>query len=303
MSPQVVLVIRATGTQGTAVIKHLRKNNLHARAYVTNANDERALAVEALGAELHEGTLDDEQALRKALSGCTGLFLNQMPSFQDDSELRHAKLILEVARSAGVKHVVHSTSLGVPRAESIARTGSIVAAAISGKADVEELVQKAGFEQWTILRGGYFMTNFLGFTSKRMLPELSKEKKFVCSYKPDTLLPLIDPYDIGAFAVAAFRHPERFNNQVIPLSTENVRVDQVVKDLGNACGQPIQAVYRSDEETEALAKTNPMVAGAKWMTDLYKEGDIEGVKGWGVPLHSFTEFLERENELVQATFA
>jgi hypothetical protein len=46
-----------------------------------------------------------------------------------------------------------------------------------------------------------------------------------------------------------------------------------------------------------------MVAGAKWLTDLYKEADLDGVKQWGVRLHSFPEFLERESELVQATFS
>lgn len=229
MSSTTVLVLRATGSQGIAVLKNLQKNNIKARAYVTDANHPRAQALLELGAEFHEGILGDAKALENALTGCTGLFLNQMPSFTDDSETREAELILEIARKTGVKHVVHSTSLGVQRKDSVADSKSIAAAAIVGKADVEDLVKVSGIEYWTILRGGYFNTNFLGFPSQYMFPELAKEKKFVISYKPDTLLPLVDPYDIGVFAVAAFVDPVKFNQQSIAVATEIRSVEQVVK--------------------------------------------------------------------------
>jgi uncharacterized protein YbjT (DUF2867 family) len=225
-----------------------------------------------------------------------------MPSFTDDSETRDAKLILELAKEAGIQHVVHSTSLGVPRHESVANSGSIVAAAITGKASVEGLVKASGIEYWTILRGGYFNTNFLGFSSQYMFPELAQEKKFISSYKPDTLLPLIDPYDIGAFAVAAFVDPEKFHQQEIAVAAEKRTVEQVVKDLSKASGYEIEAVYRTEEETDELAKTNPIIAGAKWMADLHKEADVEGIRKWGVPLHTLPDFLENEKVSVKATF-
>jgi uncharacterized protein YbjT (DUF2867 family) len=300
MSTPQILVLRATGAQGVGVLKNLQRHGIKARAYVSDASSTRAQALSQYGAEAHEGTLRDRQALEKALSGCTGLFLNQMPSFTDDTETREARLILELALKAGIKHVVHSTSLGVPRKASFEQ--SITNAAVVGNADVEVLVKASEIRHWTILRGGYFDTNFLGFASQFMFPELAKEKKFVCSYKPDTLLPLVDPYDIGAFAVAAFIEPERFHQQVIPVVAEKRTVEQVVRDLSAAAGRDIQAIYRTDAETEELGKTNPIVAAAKWMFNLHEEADIEGIKQWGVSMTTFPEFLQNERQAVVTTF-
>ena len=302
MTSSTILVLRATRAQGTGVLKHARKNNILARAYVTDKNAPRAQKLSQYGADLYEGTLGDARSLEVALTGCDGVFLNQMPSFADDAETREAKLLLELAKKVGVKHVVHSTSLGVPRKESMAQSKSISAAAVMGKAEVEDLVKASGIEYWTILRGGYFDTNFLGYTSQYMFPELGNQKKFISSYKPDWLLPLIDPNDIGAFAVAAFVSPKKFHEAEIAVVAEKRTVEQVVKDLSKASGYDIEAIYRSDEETAELSKTNPIVAAAQWMSDLHKEADLEATRQWGVPLHTLPKFLENELDLVKGTF-
>ena len=96
MSSSTILVIRATGSQGTAVLKNAQKNNITTRAYVTDKSAPRAQALLQYGAELYEGTLGDAPALEKALTGCDGVFLNQLPSFSDDTEVREAKVLLEL---------------------------------------------------------------------------------------------------------------------------------------------------------------------------------------------------------------
>lgn len=285
-----------------AVLKNAQKSNIKVRAFVADAKAVRAQALLQHGAELYEGTLDDRGSLERAITGCTGVFLNQMPSFFDDGETRDAKLVLEVAKKAGVKHIVHSTSLGVPRKELFLSSGSIIAAAVTGKADVEDLVKASDFQYWTILRGGFFNTNFIGFSARYMFPELGKEKKFICSYKPDMLLPLIDPFDIGAFAIAAFDEPSKYHQQVIAVAAEKRTVERIVKDLSNASGHEIQAIYRTDEETAELAKTNPLAGGADLMDGLHEEVNVEAIKQWGVRLHTLPEFLENEKASVKATF-
>jgi uncharacterized protein YbjT (DUF2867 family) len=309
MSSPEILVLRATGAQGTGVLRYLQKQNIRARAFVTDSNAPRAQALLKYGAELREGSLSDIKALETALSGCTGVFLNQMPSFTDDSETREAKLVLNLARKHGIKHVVHATSLGVPRQDTFRRNQGITAAAIIGKADVEELVQASGVEYWTILRGGYFDTNFLGFPSQFMFPGLASERKITTSYKPGLVLPLVDPSDIGAFAVAAFSDPTRFHQQIIPVVGEIRSFEQAVDDLSKAIGNDIEIHFRTDAETEELAKSDPIVESSKWMHDLWKEADVEGIRKWGVQtgssasnLHTFPEFLEQEHQLVRETF-
>jgi uncharacterized protein YbjT (DUF2867 family) len=300
-----VLVIRATGTQGTAVTRHLIKAGWTVHAYVVSTTEPRALALQSLSpnVQLFAGTLEDPLALSRAVSGCTGVFLNQMPSFQDPKqETRQASAILDAAKAAGVKTVVHSTSLGIADLANFVDTRALAAPAIYGKADVEDLVRNAGFENWTILRPGYFMTNFLPPFVMFMFPQLITERTFVSSYKPDTLLPLIDPNDIGAFAVAAFIDPGKFSGQAVALAGQKLAVSEVIAQLGKSAGFEIKTVYRTDEESDELAKTDFKIEGQRMTLNLHKVVEIGEVEKWGIPLGTFEGFLEREKERVVEMF-
>lgn len=159
MSPKTAFVTRATGTQGIAVTKNLLSAGYTIHALVTNPNDARSTAYQALGPsyiKLFTGTLDDASALGTALAGCTALFLNLMPNFvKQGGEERQGKAILDAAKTAGVKHVVHSTMLGLELFNEQEVAGNPgFAAAVLGKVRVEEAVQKSGIEGWTILRPG-----------------------------------------------------------------------------------------------------------------------------------------------------
>lgn len=146
------------------------------------------------------------------------------------------------------------------------------------------------------------MTNFLFPLTFFMHPETPREKKFVSSYRPDSLLPLIDPNDIGAFAAAAFTNPKQFNEKTITLFSQLKTVDDAIEVLGRLSGQPIEAVYRSDEETDAMIKSNPFVQSQKFGRALSSGLSLDEVKSWGVPLGTFEEYLKREQDLVKKTF-
>ena len=55
------LVIRATGSQGKAVVKHLAKSGWNVHAFVSDLSAERAVVLKNFGdsVSLHEGTLGD----------------------------------------------------------------------------------------------------------------------------------------------------------------------------------------------------------------------------------------------------
>jgi uncharacterized protein YbjT (DUF2867 family) len=257
-----------------------------------------------LGASLFQGTLDDAEALSRAAAGCSGLFLNLMPSFQDDSEIRQAKVILEAAKAANVKHVVYSTSISVGRHEQSEHWDpkNLAAPALLGKHEVEEMIRHTWGGAKTILRPGYFMTNFLTPLGNFMFPELQTKAMFVSSYKPDTNLPLIDPDDIGAFTLAIFQNPGKFNAKEIQLAGEKLTVEQIVLILAKVAKKSITVVYRTGKETDALAKENPMVAGQVLSLDMDRCVDIEQVKEWNIPVTTFSKFLEREHDRVEKTF-
>ncbi|KAF2668344.1 putative NAD dependent epimerase/dehydratase [Microthyrium microscopicum] len=333
MASRKALVIRATGTQGTAVTRHLLQNNFIIHALVRDKTEDRALALQALGAILFEGTLNDSQsmmqtlsleestsqiaalqaekstigntgALEAAIEGCDSLYLNLMPSFSNDSETESAKFVLAAAKSTGVEHVIYSSAVSVGRSRDNPQwdEDNIAAGAHAGKEVVEELVRSAGIPYYTILKPGVFMTNFFLPGAPFMFAELGSTGEFVTSYNPETVLPLIDPNDIGAFAAAAFLDPVRFGGQEIPLAGDPLTVEELVQAIANASGKNIKGVYRSKEETEALAKVNPFVAGQILSLAINRLVNIEEVKTWGIPLGSFEAFMKREKNLVDKSF-
>jgi uncharacterized protein YbjT (DUF2867 family) len=299
MSNKTALVIRATGSQGKGVTKALLKAGWSVHALVTDPTQPRALALQDLGASLHKGALDDPKSLKSAIEGCNAVFLTQIPSFAgDNAEVRDATSVLELAKQAGVQHIVHSTSLGLNDPDISSKVADmVVAPAITGKLEVEKLVQASGMP-WTILRPGYFMTNLTAPLVNYMFPDLL-QGHFISSYQSDTVLPHVDPEDVGVFAAAAFKDPGKFGGKIVSVVGDMKSVADTIHNLSRAVGKEIRVTYRTEEETKKeLKENNPMTAGQVITNDLSKWVDMDEVRNWGLPLTSFSAFLEKNKESV-----
>ncbi|KAF2799545.1 NAD(P)-binding protein [Melanomma pulvis-pyrius CBS 109.77] len=298
MSHKTALVIRATGSQGKAVTEHLLKAGWAVHALVRDPEDARALALKKIGASLHKGELSDKSSVEAALVGCTAVFLNQMPSLTDRSaETREAGAALDAAKKAGAEFVVHSTTLPLndPNIKEKLEK-SIVAPAILDKGDVEKLVKASGIP-FAIIRPGYFMTNLIGPLSSYAFPDLASGK-FLTSFETDTVLPLVDTYDIGAIAAAVFEDQPRYAGKTISFAGEKLGIQDIVKELSIVAGKEVEVVFRTEEETAKESATNPFIAGQTLSIGLHKLVDIEEVKKLGVPLTSFRQFLEKHKDAV-----
>lgn len=319
MSSPTVLVIRATGTQGRSVCRKSLEQGFNVNALVLDKKSERSIDLEKLGVTLFEGSIDDRASLDRALKGCrishtshsrrkklkiTGehLFLTLMPRFDEDaSELRQAKFIIAAAKAANVKYIVSSTVFNSE--EDNASLNNPLFLKMKGvKLQVEEETRNAGFDAWTIVRPGYFMSNFLFPLGDVMFPELATEGKFVTALFPDTDVQLIDPDDIGGFSVAAFKEPKRFNGQVLTIASEKRKTTEIVNALEKASGKKIQAVWLDTKEADEKAKTNPIIAGQVITRSYGNLVDYGALKSWGVPLGTFEDYLHREQALVRKTF-
>lgn len=300
MSSKTALVIRATGSQGKATTIHLLKNGWTVHALVRDPEDERALALKALGARLYKGDLSDDSSIEAALVDCTSVFLNQMPNFQDpNGETNEAASFLSASKRARIQHIVHATTLPLNDPNIVEKLGkSIVAAAVLDKGKVEKLVQASGIP-YTIIRPGFFMTNLIAPFASYGFPELASGK-FLVSYDPDTVLPLVDPNDIGALAVAIFENPKRFEGRILSLAGENVGIPDVAKQLSEVAGKELEVVYRTKEETKNESETNPMIAGQTLSIGLNVLWNEVEVKGYGIKVTMFREFLENNKEAVMA---
>jgi uncharacterized protein YbjT (DUF2867 family) len=300
MSSKTALVLRATGSQGKAVVKHLAKSGWKVHALVSDPSADRATGLQTFGnVTLFKGNLDDHASIEAAIAGTDAVFLTQMPSFTDDSEVRDAKAAIDLAKAAGVKHIMHSTQLMLnnPNLLIDGSVPPIMSPAVLGKLSVETLVKQSGIP-YTLLRPGWFMTNILPPMDDMMFPGWSSGK-FTNSYKPSTIMPAVDPDDIGAFAAATFNDPDKYGGKALTVVSECITVADIVAEYERASGKKMDVHYRSEEETEKEAG-NPYVIGQKMTLDLMKWVDMEEVKSYGIPLSSFRDFFEKNKDVVMA---
>ncbi|TDZ49698.1 NmrA-like family domain-containing protein 1 [Colletotrichum trifolii] len=304
MTRQTIFVAGATGIVGGAVAKQLLQNSIAVRALVRNPDSPSAKNLALLGATLVPGDYDNNEALDEAVQGISGAFLNLMPDFVDHSwELKAAKRIMAAAKKAGAKHFIYSSGFAVQAPEKLKHWDpqSFTATVLLSKQSIERELRRAGFESWTILRPGNFMSNYL-LPQVGMYPDLVQGGRFVNALRPSSMLPMVDTEDIGKFAVAAYRDAGRFNKQEIPISGELLTADDIMAKLEDITGRKFEAVYLSDEEVEEKKGGDPFLAGQLAMRDMAQFADPENTRSWGIQLGSFEEYLDKEKLRVKETY-
>ncbi|KAJ5643234.1 uncharacterized protein N7484_005741 [Penicillium longicatenatum] len=304
MPSQSVFVCGATGTQGGALTNQLLGKDISINAITRNINSTEAQRLVSLGVSLTEGDFDDEECLKKAMADCTSLFLNlRLDLTQPTAELDQARKIISVAKKAGIKHVIYTSALATNSPERLPHwtPSGIIGMLLLGKQAIENEVKAAGFETWTILRPGNFMSNFLD-PLVRMYQGLVETGKFTTAFLPDTIIPMSDPNDIGKFAAAAILEPAKFNHQEIETVSQMMTAKEIVKDLSAATGKDIRAVFLSEEEITDQLPKNPILGPQKVMRDLSMFVEMKNVQKWGIELGTFAGFLEREKERVDRTY-
>ncbi|KAL4753976.1 hypothetical protein BDW72DRAFT_5747 [Aspergillus terricola var. indicus] len=307
MSSPTIFICGATGTQGSAMISNIHKHHPATKIHgvARDPSSEQSKSLQAAGITLFKGDFNDEDSLRTAMAGCTALFLNLMPNLTEiTQELAQAKRILQIAREVGVNQIVYSSGL-VTNAErrKYWDPTSFVAKIVLSKNQVEDAVRNAGFKYYTIIRPGNFMTNFLAPYVYHQYPGLAERGEFTTAFTRDTVIPMIDPNDIGKFGAAAFMDPERFQAKEIAIASELLTLDEILASLSKAAGKQLKANYMSQEEIDEQLKTNPFVGVQLVARDMVDEVDMDYMNTFGVQMGTFEAFLEREGERLQGTIA
>ncbi|KAL4955911.1 hypothetical protein BDW69DRAFT_159646 [Aspergillus filifer] len=304
-SEQTIFVCGASGTQGGAITTHLLRTNTKIHAIARDPSSERNQSLATAGATLFPGSFDDQVSLRNAMKGCTALFLNLSPSFTDgNQELAQAKRIISIAKEADINQIIYSSGL-IQNAENSQYWDptSFVANVVLSKKAIEDVVRNAGFKHYTILRPGNFMTNYLAPYIYPMYPGLAEKGEYNTAFTRDTIIPMVDPYDIGAFGAAAFSDPGKFHGKEIALASQLMTLDEVLASLSAFAGRKLKASYMSEEEIDAQKGNNPFLGGQLMMRDMADGVDMDEVRSWGIPLTGFARFLKREEERVMKTFS
>ncbi|MET8003693.1 NmrA family NAD(P)-binding protein [Nonomuraea glycinis] len=289
-----VLVIGATGQQGGATARALLATGVPVRALVRDPATDRARAVEALGAELVTGDLEDRDSVVRAAQGARAVFSVQMPAIKEaaidfDGELAQAVNLIEGALAAGVPQFVHTSVSGA--GQHVESPGwaegrwASLAPYYTTKTAIQDRVREAGFTHWTLIKPACFMENFLP-AAAYMIPR-GVEGGLATVLKPGTRLSLVAVDDIGEAAAAAIAAPQRFDRVELELAGDYLTLTEVAKVLSGAVGAELTAPDMTEEE--AIAAGMPVWAGIshEHMNVAGQPARPEYARALGIPLTTF----------------
>ena len=299
--PQTFLITSATGSQGGATARELRLRGFKVHALVRDPSSSASQALQSLGITIFEGDFFSLPAVAAALVGVTGVFLNTYPTFSEtNGEIAQAKNIVTAAKEAKtvttfVVSTVYKASEKLEIAEYMPNF-AFLRSYLREKAGVEEVVKKAGFGYWTVLRPNWLDYNYLGFASTIHFPEYQSKRVLTVSYDPSFKQPHFDPYDVGKFAAAALIEPQRFNGLIIELSGEPLTFAEVAEQISRVSGVQVSVRFRTEEETRELVESKklPVIELQLWNREVSFEDDSKALNEYGIKLGTLEEYLERE---------
>lgn len=285
------LVVGATGQQSGATARALLASGVPVRALVRDPSTDRAKAVEALGAELVTGDLDDRGSLTRAAEGARAVFSVQMPDLDGrgfEGEVAQAVNLIEGALAAGVPQFVHTSVSGAGQHTSwVTGDWAWMEPYYSAKAGIQDRVREAGFTHWTLIKPGYFMENLL--PSAGIVFPRGVEGGLVTLLKPTTRLSLVAVDDIGTVAAAAIGEPERFDRVELELASDYLTMTDIAGVLSRNLGAELTAPDMTEEEATAAGMPS-MGLGQSAMNEHPQPARPEFARALGIPLTAFEDW-------------
>jgi len=229
---ETVLVLGATGQQGSSVAAALRLAGWRVRALVRSVDADKAKALEAQGVMPVRGDLADASSIQVAMKGAYGVF-SVLPSsgqgaaygVTDEQEVSYGKMVADTAGDTGVRHLVYSSA----NAAGPTKTG---VGHFDTKSEIEAHVRGRDILS-TIIRPSAFMEILA-------LPGMGLDKgTFSFFMRPDQPMQFIAVEDIGRIVAAIFADPAKFGSQTIEIAGDAVTGAELAGEFSLAAGRPI----------------------------------------------------------------
>jgi uncharacterized protein YbjT (DUF2867 family) len=225
---RIVLVAGATGRQGGAVVRHMLPKGWRLRALTRNPKSYAARQLAEKGVELVEGDMDDPASLERAARGVYGIY-----SVQDfwtvgaRREVQQGKNLADVAKKAGVEHLVYSSVGGAERNTGITHWET--------KWVVEKHVRSLNLPV-TVLRPASFMETYhiteveIGLLKGKLVDPIRGDKPYQT----------IATDDIGAFAALAFERPKDFIGLELEIAGSELTNIDAAKVFSRVLNRPVK---------------------------------------------------------------
>jgi uncharacterized protein YbjT (DUF2867 family) len=223
-----IVVVGGTGRHGGTgayVARHLLRLGIPVRALVRE-RDDRARALEEIGAKVVVGDLRDRRSLIPALEGTvTGYFTYPIAGGIVDAAANFAS----AARAAGLKRLV-VMSMAPAHPDSPSELGRAQWLA-------EELLEWSGLSCIHLRIAALFFENLELLHGEDILGDGVIRNSF-----PDLPMNWIAGEDAGKLAIAALRFPERFGDKmaVYPTGTEKFSHSEVAGIIGRHLGRSLK---------------------------------------------------------------
>jgi nucleoside-diphosphate-sugar epimerase len=328
-SPTKVLVLGATGIQGTAVIKSLvssstSSNRITIHALVRDPSSSASTTLQSLSTphatiKLCTGTFDDQSSLEAAASDCNCAFLNFKPSMNPPNpeiELTHARNALAaLASTPSIKRVVYTSIANLldptdPASYKGLTEGFWMYNLFKSKWEIQEMLKaqaaKSGWS-YTILGLGTFLSNFLPPILNFAYPELTKpgKKEIVVAFPPGHQQCYVDMQDVGNFATGMLMASdeemrEKWNGRILNFASENCAFEDVIGAINEVLGMKgedaIGVKFMGREEAEEKAKTNVLTQSQLALADNKMVVDMGVLRAYGIEMGGVKAFFERNKE-------
>ena len=276
-SQRTILIIGATGQQGGAAYRHLRKRGFKLRALVRDPNSDKARELIGAGQEVFHGNLDDPGSLSRALDGVYGVYSVQPTSADAAAEIKQGLALIEAAHRQGVSRFVYSSVGSADEQTGIADFES--------KGKIEEHLRSSGLD-YTIFRPVFFMENW-----QTLFGAPIQEGRIPLPLRPTTKLQMVAVDDIGAFIGLAFEHEDKWRNRTFSLAGDELSLQGIAEALSRAAAQPVQYSQVPWDEFEKQAGHGFTVM-FRWFETHGFHVDLDAVKQEYPPTTGFYRWLE-----------
>jgi uncharacterized protein YbjT (DUF2867 family) len=258
-SKRTILVTGATGKQGGAVLRHLRKRGFPVRALTRDPDKPEVRTLAGHGTEVVKGDLDDAASLDRALDGVYGVY--SMGTYRErglEGEVRMGAALAEAARRADISHFVYSSVGSAARQTGVPHFDS--------KFQVEEHIRRTGVP-YTILRPVFFMENW------QAMRGMIEEGTLAQPLDPARTLQQVAVDDIGAFAALAFEHSGKWLGQSVELAGDELSMTQMAEMFGRVLGREVRYQQVPWDQFESKAG-HEMTLMYRWFNDVGYNADI-----------------------------
>jgi len=274
-----VLVLGATGGQGSAVTAALTRAGRPVRALVRDPQSSSARKLGEAGTQLVAGDFTDVGSLTAAMRGAAAAFALTTP-FESgaDAELAQGEAIIEAATEAELPHLVFSSVAGATAHTGIPHFES--------KARVEQSLAASGLPH-TVVAPTYFYDNALGGYQELLAGVLE------LPLQADHRLQQLDRSDLGSFVALVLADPAPYDGSRFELASDAPTPAQMTQEVSDALDRPVG--YTETPMTDVKRRSSDMAAMWEFLRGPGYQADIAALHrdypavGWT----SFTEWAHR----------